>query len=36
MKNTTYTNTEESPSVIGHKELETLIITFINTLKRQK
>ena len=36
MKNTTYTNTEESPSVIGHKELETLTITFINTLKRQK
>ena len=36
MKNTTYTNTEESPSVIEHKELETLIIAFIKTLKRQK
>ena len=40
MENTTYSNiekiTDEAPRNIEHKELETLIIASIETLKRQK
>ena len=40
MENTTYSNlvkiTEEAPRNIDHKELETLIVASIETLKRQK
>ena len=40
MENTTYSNmekiTEEAPRNIEHKELETLIVASIETLKRQK
>ena len=40
MENTTYNNmekiTDEAPRNIEHKELETLIIASIETLKRQK
>ena len=40
MGNTTYSNiekiTDEAPRNIEHKELETLIIASIETLKRQK
>ena len=40
MENTTYSNiekiTDEAPRNIEYKELETLIIAFIETLKRQK
>ena len=40
MENTTYSNiekiTDEAPGNIEHKELETLIIASIETLKRQK
>ena len=40
MENTTYSNmekiTEEASRNIKHKELETLIIASIETLKRQK
>ena len=40
MENTTYINmekiTEEAPRYIEHKELETLLITNIETLKQQK
>ena len=40
MENNTYRNTEkitdEAPSVIEHEELETLIISFTEILKRQK
>ena len=40
MENTTYSHTEktagETPSVIKHEELETLIIASIETLKRKK
>ena len=40
MENTTYSNiekmTEKAPRNIKHKELETLIVASIETLKRQK
>ena len=40
MENTTYSNmakiAEEAPRNIEHKELETLVIASIETLKRQK
>ena len=40
MENTTYSNmekmTEKAPRNIEHKELETLIVASIETLKRQK
>ena len=40
MENTTYINmekiTEEAPTNIEHKELETLIVASIETLKQQK
>ena len=40
MENTTYSNmekiTDEAPRNIEHKELETLIIASIESLKRQK
>ena len=40
MENTTYSNiekiTDEAPRNIEHKELETLIIASMETLKRQK